>query len=158
MGQMDGAGCKFSWKSVQTPQKKFLRLLFFAECRTLWLHPYRLMRHLRSISYGFVGILYSRRLILLYSNHLEGRQTVENHLVHMGTWCKHVMTSLISILVQFFTVIYFYGSRSVRENRENFPLAKISCYTVQILLFFLWLQWLPRYLGCCCHSNKTWFC
>ena len=32
-----------------------------------------------------VGILYSRRLILLYSNHLEGIQTVENHHVHMGT-------------------------------------------------------------------------
>ena len=47
------------------------------------------------------------------------------------------MTSLISILVQFFTVIYFCGSRSVRENRENFHPAKISCYTVQILLLFV---------------------
>ena len=36
-------------------------------------------------SHGFVGILYSSRLILLYSNHSEGRQTVENHLVHIGT-------------------------------------------------------------------------
>ena len=36
------------------------------------------------VSHGFVGILYSSRLILLYSNHLEGRQTVENHLVHIG--------------------------------------------------------------------------
>ena len=36
-------------------------------------------------SHGFVGILYSSRLILLYSNHLEGRQTVENHFVHIGT-------------------------------------------------------------------------
>ena len=29
----------------------------------------------------WVGILYISRLILLYSDHLEGRQTVENHLV-----------------------------------------------------------------------------
>ena len=47
------------------------------------------MQHLRTVSYRFVGILYSRRLILLYSNHLEGRQTVENHLVHMGTQHTH---------------------------------------------------------------------
>ena len=82
------------------------------------------MRHLQSISYGFVGILYSRRLILLYSNHLEGRQTVENHHVHMGTRCTHVMMSSISI------GFYFRGSRSVRENRENLHPAKISRYTV----------------------------
>ena len=67
---------------------------------TLWPHPYRLMRHLRTVSYGFVGILYSSRLILLYSNHLECRQTVENHLVHIGTRRRtHVMTSSISIFI-----------------------------------------------------------
>jgi len=32
---------------------------------------------------GSLAFLYSSRLILLYTNHLEGRQTVENHLVHM---------------------------------------------------------------------------
>ena len=61
-------------------------------------------------SHGFVGILYSSRLILLYSNHLEGRQTVENHLVHIGTNSyrrTHVMTSSISILVHFFAVFIF---------------------------------------------------
>ena len=50
-------------------------------------------------SHGLVRILYSSRLILLYSNHLEGRQTVENHLVHIGTNSyrrTHVMTSSIS--------------------------------------------------------------
>ena len=58
------------------------------------------LRQLRSVSYGFVDILYSSRLILLYSDHLEGRQTVENHLIHMGTSsyrCTHIMTSSISI-------------------------------------------------------------
>ena len=60
------------------------------------------MRHLQTVSYRFIGILYSRRLILLYCNHLEGRQTIENHLVHMGTRRMHIMTSSISILVHFF--------------------------------------------------------
>ena len=62
------------------------------------------------VSHGFVGILYSSRLILLYSNHLEGRQTVENHLVHIGTNSyrrTHVMTSSISILSAFFAVFVF---------------------------------------------------
>lgn len=36
------------------------------------------------LSRGFVDILYSSRLILLYNNHLEGRQTVEKYLVHIG--------------------------------------------------------------------------
>ena len=47
-------------------------------------------------SHGFVGILYSGRLPFLYSNHLEGRQTEENHLVHIGTNSyrrMHVVTS-----------------------------------------------------------------
>ena len=43
------------------------------------------LRQLRRVSYGFVGILYSSRLILSYSDNSEGRQTVENHLVHTGT-------------------------------------------------------------------------
>ena len=67
------------------------------------------MRHLRTVSYGFVGILYSRRLILYYSNHLEGRQTVENHLVHMGTQRTHAMMSSISILVNFFLVVSIFA-------------------------------------------------
>ena len=88
------------------------------------------------VSHGFVGISYSSRLILLYSNHLEGRQTVENHLVHIGTnsyRCMHVMMSSISILSAFFCGFYFCGSRFVRENRENLHPAKISRYTVPIL-------------------------
>ena len=62
------------------------------------------------VSHGFVGILYSSRLILLYSNHLEGRQTVENHLVHIGTNSyrrTHVMMSSIFILSAFFAVFIF---------------------------------------------------
>ena len=43
------------------------------------------LRQLWSVSYRFVGILYSSRLILLYSNHLEGRPTVESCLIHTGT-------------------------------------------------------------------------
>ena len=86
------------------------------------------------VSHGFVGILYSSRLILLYSNHLEGRQTVENHLVHIGTNSyrrTYVMTVINSILVHFFGFFFFFHrSRFVHENRENLYPAKISRYTV----------------------------
>ena len=84
------------------------------------------MRHLRTVSYGFVGILYSSRLILLYSNHLEGRQTVENHLVHMGGRRTHVMTSSISILVHFFVVFIFAEAGLSAKIAKNFPLYGIS--------------------------------
>ena len=30
----------------------------------------------------FIDVLYCSRLILLYSNHMEGRKTADNHLVH----------------------------------------------------------------------------
>ena len=81
-------------------------------------------------SHGFVGIFYSSRLILLYSNHLEGRQTVENHLVHIGTNLyrrTHVMTSSTSILVHFLRFLFLWKQVSPRRSRkfapsENFPL------------------------------------
>ena len=77
-------------------------------------------------------IRWSSRLILLYSNHLEGRQTPENHLVHTGTIHVRSNDVTISILVYFFCGFYFRGSRSVRENRENLHLVKISRYTVYV--------------------------
>ena len=104
--------------------EEIFAVFIFAERGTLWPHPYRLMWHLRSVSYGFVGILYSRRLILLYSNHLEGRHTVENHLIHISTR-THVMTSSISILVHFFAVFIFAEAGVSTKNP-----AKISRYTV----------------------------
>ena len=85
------------------------------------------------VFHGLVGIFYSSRLILLYSNHLEGRQTIENHLVHIGTNSyrhTNVMTSSISILSELFCGFYFRGRRFVPENRENLHPAKISRYTV----------------------------
>ena len=71
-------------------------------------HCWSWLRQLQSISYRFVCILYSSRLILLYS-----RQTVENHLVHMGTssyWCMHIM-----ITISFFIILWLLF-RSVCEN------------------------------------------
>ena len=84
-------------------------------------------------SHGFVGILYSSRLILLYSNHLEGRQTVENHLVHIGTNSyrhTHVTTSSISILVFFLRFLFSRNQVCPRKSQkfalsENFPLYSI---------------------------------
>ena len=58
---------------------------------------------------------------------LEGRQTVENHLVHMGTssyWC----TEIHQFPSSFFRGFYFHRSRSVCKKiwkfapSENFPL------------------------------------
>ena len=110
--------------------EEIFAVFIFAECGLLWPHPYRLMRHLRSVSCGFVGILYSRRLILLYNSHLEGRQTVENHHVHIGTRRTHVMTSSISILVHFFAVFIFAETGLSAKIAKNLHPAKISRYTV----------------------------
>ena len=80
-------------------------------------------------SYGFVGILYSSRLISSLQQPIRG-QTVERHRIHTGTnlyQCTHVMMSSTSILVHFFCGFYFRGSRSLRENLHP---AKISRYTV----------------------------
>ena len=77
--------------------------------------------------YGFVGILYNDRVIFLYKTSKEGRETVENHLIHASC------TSLYRhahYLDRFFRGLYFHGRRSVRENRENLHPAKISLYTV----------------------------
>ena len=83
-----------------------------------------------SLTGSLVFYIYSSKLILFYSDHLEGRQTIENQLVHTGTslyQCMHIITSPISILVHFFLQFYFHGSRSVRENLHP---AKLSCYVV----------------------------
>ena len=87
--------------------EEIFAVFLFTECRTLWPQLYWLMQHLQTVSYGFIGILYSGRLILLYNNHLEGRQTVENNLVHIGTWRTHIMTSSISTFSSFFMTFIF---------------------------------------------------
>ena len=85
------AGANFRGKVSRLFRGNF-RGFYFRGTRNALTTPLPAMRHLRGVSYGFVGILYSRRLIHLYSNHLEGRQTVENHHVHIGTRRTHVMT------------------------------------------------------------------
>ena len=95
-------------------------------------------------SHGFVGILYSSRLILLYSNHLEGRQTVENHLVHIGTNSyqrTHVMMSSTSILVDFLRFLFLRKQVSPRKSRkfassEIFPLYGIMRLTYVLVKEF----------------------
>ena len=67
-----------------------------------------------ALNYKFVAILYSSRLIIIYSDHLESRHTVENHLVYMGTssyWCMQYWRHN-----SIFRGFYFRWSRSVREN------------------------------------------
>ena len=59
--------------------------------------------------------LYSSRLILLYSDHLEDRQTVENHLVHRvlySLWVTHLwqMAKNVLCVVQPTTPLYIWQS------------------------------------------------
>ena len=90
-------------------------------CSQLW--------QLRSISYGFVCIVAGD----LYSDYFEGRQTVENHLIHMGTYyyCTptYAHNDIINLhLGYFFCGVCFDGSRFVCVNCENLYPAKIfSC-------------------------------
>ena len=111
---------------------------------------------------GFIGILYSSRLILLYSNHLEARQTIENHLVHMGTnLCRsmHIMTSSVAILVHFFLQFLFlqkqvYPGKLCTQwkfpairYRQNKTLEKHAWMTSICIWvkFKAWVVWLKLY-------------
>ena len=61
-----------------------------------------------SLTGSLAFYIYSSRLILLYSD--QGRQTIENQLVHTGTssyQCTHKVTSTIFILVQFLCSFIF---------------------------------------------------
>ena len=91
--------CKLLQKSVQTLQKKFFAVFIFVELGMFWPHLYWLMRHLWSISYGFVGILYSRRLIFLYSKPFRGqtdcREPTRSHRYSTYT-CIAVTISIFS--------------------------------------------------------------
>ena len=87
------------------------------------------------------GILYSSRLILLYSNHLGGRQTVENHLVHIGTNSyrrAHVMTSSISILVHFFAVFNFAEAGLSAKIAKIWTQRKFPAIRYYIPLYGIW--------------------
>ena len=87
------------------------------------------MRPFLSVSYRFIGILYCRRLSLLYSNHLEGRQTVENHLVHIGTRRMHIMMSSISFFVNFFPMVFFSQKQVCpRKSRKFAPSVNLLLY------------------------------
>ena len=78
------------WRSILVQQWPSLPFVWRKACAVMKvsrLPPQALListSKLQSISYRLIGILYGSRLILLYSDHLQGRQTVENHF-HMGT-------------------------------------------------------------------------
>ena len=54
---------------------------------------------------SLVFYIYSSKLILLYSD--QGRQTIENQLLHSLYQCMHIITSPISIFVHFFRSFTF---------------------------------------------------
>ena len=120
---------------------KGIRTAAMGEKLTCWIqYCWSRLRQLRSVSYGFVGILYSGRLPFFYSNHLEGRQTVENHLVHTGTSSyqrTHVMTSSTSILVWCISLRFLFSRKQVcpwkswkfalRENFSLYGIHSVYC-------------------------------
>ena len=101
---VDGHGPHMNWGNRQTKAASlYNNQLVFLLCRSLrnyasirtaameeklafWIqHCWSQLWQLRSISYGFTVIVYSSRLFVLYSCHLEERQTTENHLAHTNT-------------------------------------------------------------------------
>ena len=89
------------------------------------------------------------------------RQTVENHLVHMGTQRTHIMMSSISLLVHFFFHgFYFRRRKSVCKNRKNLHPAKMSRYIVTVQCHYL-LTLAPTislvilFFSCMCIHNKS---
>ena len=88
-------------------------------------------------SHGFVGILYSSRLISSLQQPIRG-QTVERHRIHTGTnlyQCMHVMTSSTSILVHFFAVFIFAeaGLSAKICTQWKFPAIRYIVYINTIL-------------------------
>ena len=94
-----------------------------------------------SLTGSLAFYIYSSRLILLYSDHLEGRQTTENQLVHTGTSlyrCMHIITSPISIFF-FFTVLFSWKQVCPQKSwkfppSKNFPL----CGSLSSWMFTKW--------------------
>ena len=101
----ESQACGFVWRPSQFENAVVGKKL------ACWTEGFRTadfhFQQLWSVSYGLLAFCVCR-LILFYSMHLEGRQTVESHLVHTVTiyslhWRMHVMTSSISIIVHFFS-------------------------------------------------------
>ena len=106
---------------------------------------------LRSTCYGFVGILYSTRLILPYNSHLKGRQTVENHTSthsyqRIHTYIVH--NDLIKFPPQSTFQPLLFSQNQVCQNCENLHPLKISCYTVIIWFMSENMQWKMLWMSC----------
>ena len=105
-------------------------------------HCWSRSRQLQSVSYGFIGIcIHSSRLSLFCNDHLQGgyyfcgRETIENHLIHMGTGTNsyHIMTSSIPSWFIFLGFIFLRKQVCPRKSRkfppsENFPLYGINAH------------------------------
>ena len=116
------------------------------------------LRPFQSVSYRFVGFLYSRRLSLPYSNH------VENHLVHMGTWCMHIMMSSISLLVHFFFPRFLFSQKEVclRKLRKFAPSENVTLYSNSSMpllahpcLHNVLISLVILFFSCMCIHNKS---
>ena len=93
-------------------------LPYMEEKLAFWIqHCWSQLWQLWSISYGFTVIVYSSRLIVLYSYHLEGRQTIENHLAHTNTGSYRHIDIPISISVNFVMGFYFAEDLSAKTTK-----------------------------------------
>ena len=133
---VDGHGPHMNWGNRQSKEASlYNNQLVFLLCRSLrnyesirtaameeklafWIqHCWSQLWLLRSISYGFTVIVYSSRLIVLYSCHLEGRQTIENHLAHTNTGSYRHIDIPISISVNFVMGFYFAEDLSAKTTK-----------------------------------------
>ena len=86
----------------------------------------------------FIGILCSSRLILLYSNDLQGKHTVENHLVqfvHMGT-ISYAHNDVIKIH-PFAVFIFAEAGLSAKIATKICTPRKFPAYDIYFYIFFV---------------------
>ena len=101
-------------------------------------HWWSRFQQLHSVSYGFVGILYSSRLPFLYSVHLEGWQTVENHLIHIGI-STYVRNDIINFHLSEFIVVFIFVEAGPWKSRK-FPTIRYM-YKWHVMYVKYWSRW-----------------
>ena len=99
-------------------------------------HCWSQLQQLLSVPYGLFATVYSSMLILLYCDHLEGRQTVENYLVHTGT-SSYIPTSTYAYydVINFHFLWFLFLQKQVcpRKSWKVAPSKNFPLYGTQII-------------------------
>ena len=118
--------------------EELFAVFIFAECRTLWPHPYRLMWHLRTVSYELlvfctVGGWFFFIATIQTRGQADRREPSRSH-----GYLTYAGNDVINFHLSSFYRSYICGSRSVHENRENctqrkFPAIGLPQYLLCLL-------------------------